>query len=219
MAERLRLRRGGEMTDHTQRKEAESPVSGGRKRLVIGVSGASGIPLAEAVLRHVREIPDLESWLVMTRGAELTLRQESGLSLNRFQSLADVVLDNSDIGAGPASGTFETVGMVIVPCSMKTIAGIWSGYSDNLLLRAADVTLKERRPLILAARESPLSEIHLRNLYELSRMGAIIVPPMVSFYEKNDSLKAYADRFAARLLTYFGIHQEQDYHWQGMGEG
>lgn len=187
-----------------------------RKRLLVGVSGASGIPLAESVLRQICKVPDLESHLIMTGGAEMTLRQEGDLSLSEFQDLADVVYDNDNIGAGPASGTFGTIGMVIVPCSMKTVAGIWSGYSDNLLLRAADVTIKEQRKLVLVVRESPLSPIHLRNLSDLASMGVMIVPPMVSFYEKDDSLRAWSDRFAERLLSRFGIETGELYHWQGM---
>ena len=116
------------------------------KRLIVGVSGASGAPLA--------------------------LRQECGLE--SLEGLADVVYDVQDIGAGPASGSFKAMGMIVIPCSMKTAAGIHSGYADNLLLRATDVTLKERRKLVLVAREAPFSPIHLRNLYELSRMGAVI---------------------------------------------
>lgn len=186
------------------------------RRLLVGVSGASGIPIAISVLKQIQKIHDVESHLIMTRGAEMTLRQETDMALSEFQDLADVVYDDENIGAGPASGTFDTMGMIIVPCSMKTAAGICSGYSDNLLLRAADVTIKEGRKLVLVARESPLSPVHLRNLSELSSMGVLIVPPVVSFYEKNDSLLAWSDRFAARLLLRFGIEGKELYHWQGM---
>ena len=137
------------------------------KRLAIGMSGDSGAPLTVELLRQLREYhPEVETHLIVTRGAELTLAQETDVSLEQLRSLAGVCHSNSNIGAAPASGSFKTVGMIVVPCSMKTVAGIVSGYSDNLLLRAADVTMKERRKLVLVAREAPLSTLHLRNLYE-----------------------------------------------------
>ena len=145
----------------------------------------------------------------------MTLRQECGM--DSVADLADVIYDNQDIGAAPASGIFQALGMIVIPCSMKTVAGIHSGYSDNLLLRAADVTLKERRKLVLVARETPLSTIHLRNLYELSQMGAIIVPPMLSFYQKPDSLEEMTNHIVGKVLDQFGIDMPGFHRWEGMG--
>ena len=142
-----------------------------KKRIIIGASGASGTPLLVEVLRTVREDQDGASVLIMTEGAKLTAGYESALSVAEIEALADLVLDPAQIDPGPASGSWPAEGMLVVPCSMKTVAGIRSGYADNLLLRAADVTLKEGRPLVLCARESPLSAIHLRNLYELRQPG------------------------------------------------
>lgn len=153
-----------------------------KKRLVVGISGGSGIPLATELLSQLRKIEEIETHLVYTRGAEITAAQESELSMGEICALADVVYDNKDIGAAIASGTYRTAGMVVVPCSMKTVAGIHSGYTDNLLLRAADVTLKERRKLILVARECPFNTIHLRNLYELSQMSVELLLPMLTYY-------------------------------------
>ena len=153
-----------------------------KKRLVVGISGGSGIPLATELLSQLRKNEEIETHLVYTRGAEITAAQESELSVGEICALADVVYDNKDIGAAIASGTYRTAGMVVVPCSMKTVAGIHSGYTDNLLLHAADVTLKERRKLILVARECPFNTIHLRNLYELSQMSVEILPPMLTYY-------------------------------------
>lgn len=153
-----------------------------KKRLVVGISGGSGIPLATELLSQLRKMEEIETHLVYTRGAEITAAQESELSMGEIRALADVVYDNKDIGAAIASGTYRTAGMVVVPCSMKTVAGIHSGYTDNLLLCAADVTLKERRKLILVARECPFNTIHLRNLYELSQMSVEILPPMLTYY-------------------------------------
>lgn len=184
----------------------------GKTRFVIGISGASGVPIAVEVLRQLHR-PEIETHLVYTRGAEITLGQETSFSREELNAMADVVYDNSNIGAAIASGTFCTAGMIVVPCSMKTVAGIVSGYSDNLLLRAADVTIKERRKLVLVARETPLSTIHLRNLYELSRMGAVIIPPVLSYYNHPDSVEACTAHIAGKVLDQFGIEAEHFCRW------
>ena len=147
--------------------------------------------------------------------AEMTLEQETDWSVSQVEALADEVLEQDNIGAGPASGSYRTEGMVIVPCSMKTAAGIVSGYTDNLLLRAADVTIKEKRPLVLAARETPMSEIHLRNLYELSRLSNVwIVPPMMTFYQKPESIDDMVTHLAAKLLSPFGVEVKEYRRWK-----
>lgn len=159
------------------------------KKILVGISGASGAPIAIRLLKRLREMADVETHLIMTKGAELTIVQETDCTVEQVKALADVVYDVSSLGECPASGSFKMDAMIIVPCSMKTAAGIASGYSDNLLLRAADVTLKEARQLVLVARESPLSPVHLRNLHELSSMGVRVVPPMISFYQNIRRLK------------------------------
>lgn len=186
-----------------------------KERLIVGVSGASGAPLAVEVLRVLKN-SQYESHLILTHGAELTIPDETGLSIDAFKALADVVYGNDSIGAGPASGSFRTAGMLIVPCSMKTVAGIHSGYSDNLLLRAADVTLKERRKLVLVARESSLSTIHLRNLYELSQMGVVILPPMPNYYCKPVSVEDMTRQIAGRILDQFGVETGSLRRWEGL---
>lgn len=188
------------------------------KRLIIGMSGASGVPLTVELLRRLHSrCPELETHLIVTRGGEMTLAQETDISLAELKSLATVCHSNSNIGAAPASGSFRTMGMIVVPCSMKTTAGIASGYSDNLLLRAADVTLKERRKLVLVARECPLSTIHLRNLYELSQMGAVILPPMLSYYSRPTSVEDCTRHTVNRILAQFDL-EEDGYQWEGMDE-
>lgn len=187
-----------------------------KQRLLIGMSGATGMPIALELLKQLKENPDIETHLIYTRGAELTLAQECEMDACKLAQLADVVYDNHNIGAAPASGTWETLGMVIVPCSMKTVAGIYSGYSDNLLLRAADVTLKERRKLVLVARECPLSSIHLRNMYELSRMGAVILPPMLSYYNHPKSLEDCTRQAAGKILDQFHLKSDTFFRWEGM---
>ncbi len=185
------------------------------KRMIVGVSGASGAPLAAAFLTALRRAGGWESHLVMTQGARLTLGPETGLSVSGFQALADVVYDPGQVGAAIASGSFGWDGMAVVPCSMKTLAGIACGYSDNLLLRAADVTLKERRRLVLAARETPLSAIHLRNMLTLTEMGAVILPPVLTYYHQPGTVEDMPRQFTGKLLDQFGIQMPGYGRWDG----
>ncbi|MCD8329782.1 MAG: UbiX family flavin prenyltransferase [Lachnospiraceae bacterium] len=186
------------------------------KRLIVGVSGATGIPLAEELLRELRMFPEIEVHLIVSRAARMTMTQEGTLTWEELSALADVVEDNENVGAGPASGSFASLGMVIVPCSMKTVAGIVSGYSDTLLLRAADVTLKERRKLVLVARESPLGTIHLRNLYEVSQLGAVVLPPMLSYYQHPESVEDLTRHVVRRILAQWDLEVPGRYEWQGL---
>lgn len=188
------------------------------KRLVIGMSGASGAPLTIELLRQLHDRhPEVETHLIVTKGGEMTLFQETGMTVTELQKLASVCHSNGNIGAAPASGSFKTMGMIVVPCSMKTVAGIVSGYSDNLLLRSADVMLKERRKLVLAARETPLSTVHLRNLYEASQLGAVILPPMLTYYNHPASLEDCTRHTVNRILSQFDL-DEDSYQWEGMDE-
>lgn len=187
-----------------------------KKRLIIGMSGASGALLTVETIRLLQEkYPEVETHLVVTKGAELTLRQETGLTVEDLKQKVSVYHVNENIGASIASGSFHTMGMVIVPCSMKTVAGIVSGYSDNLLLRAADVVLKERRKLVLVAREAPLSVIHLRNLYEASRTGAVIFPPVPAFYRHPQTMQEMTEQIAGRILEQFEL-RKNEYEWDGV---
>lgn len=185
------------------------------KRILVGLSGASGAPIAIRLLQRLKVNQDIETHLIMTDSACLTIEQETEYSVQQVQSLADVVYDIKKIGARPASGSFQIDKMIIVPCSMKTVAGIASGYSDNLLLRSADVMLKEGRPLFLVARESPVSLIHLRNLQELSMIGVRIIPPMVSYYQGYKTIEEWTNNFVERLLDKMEI-QNNVKAWDGM---
>lgn len=185
------------------------------KRILVGISGASGAPIAIRLLQRLKVNQDIETHLIMTDSACLTIEQETEYSVQQVQSLADVVYDIKKIGAKPASGSFQIDKMIIVPCSMKTVAGIASGYSDNLLLRSADVMLKEGRPLFLVARESPVSLIHLRNLQELSMIGVRIIPPMVSYYQGYKTIEEWTNNFVERLLDKMEI-QNNVKAWDGM---
>lgn len=177
-----------------------------KKRIVIGVSGASGAPLAELLLRELKKIDDVESHLVVTYGGERTIEEECGISVDELKSMANVVYNNNNIGASIASGTFETLGMIICPCSMKTLAGIANGFSDNLLLRAADVCMKEQRKLVLAVRESPLSKVHLDNMSYLSGIpGVFIQPPVVGYYHHPKELVSMERQIVGKLLDRFQV--------------
>jgi len=185
-----------------------------KKRLIVGISGASGVILGIRLLELMKEQPEWETHLVMTKGAEMTIPHETDYTLKQVTSFADKVYDNDNISESIASGTFQTEGMVILPCSMKTVAGIASGYSDNLLLRAADVTIKERRKLVIAARECPLSTIHLRNLLTLSEAGAYIMPPMLSYYNNPQSLEDMNLHILGKILDKFGIEISGFKRWE-----
>lgn len=184
------------------------------KRIIVGVSGASGAPLAERLLRELRTHGDIETHLVITYGGERTVGEECDISVDAFKALADVVHDNRNIGASVASGSFETEGMIVLPCSMKTAAGIAHGYSDNLLLRAADVTVKEQRRLILVPRECPMSKIHLDNLAYLSSLpGVVIMPPVLSYYHHPKSLDEMEAQLIGRILGRFGLQTDGFTPW------
>lgn len=184
------------------------------KRVVVGVSGASSVTLSGEVLRSLKAFPDVETHLVMTPGAKRALKMESGDDPHVLQREADVVHAPDNLGAGIASGSFKTVGMMVVPCSMKTVAGIACGYSDNLLLRAADVTIKEQRPLLLVPREAPLSPIHLENLLKLSKLpGVKIVPPLVNNYQRAGTVSELEHQIALKLIEYLGFECDERIRW------
>jgi len=179
-------------------------VKSERPRLVVGISGASGITYGLRVLDACREL-SVESHLVMSRAAALTLAQETSLSMAEAQARADVVYRPGDVGASIASGSFRTLGMIVAPCSVRSMSEIATGVTASLLTRAADVTLKERRPLVLMVRESPLHLGHLRTMAKLAQMGAVIAPPMPAFYAKPASLEEMVDQSVGRALDLFGL--------------
>lgn len=188
-------------------------MSVSKKRLVVGISGASGVILGIELLKMLQVFPDYETHLVVSRGAELTIAAETEYSVEGVLRLADYTYDIKNIGASIASGTFKTAGMIIVPCSMKTAAGVACGYSDNLLLRAADVTIKEKRNLVVVPRESPLSTIHLKNMLVLAEAGAIIIPPMVTYYNKPLVLEDMNRHIIGKILDKFGIEARGFTRW------
>lgn len=185
------------------------------RRIVVGVSGASGAALGLACLDCLRST-DVESHLVLTRGAELTIAQELGMSVDEFAAHADVVHDNANIGASIASGTYPVDGMIVAPCSVKTLAGIANGFSENLLLRAADVQLKEQRRLVLMVRETPFSAIHVDNMARLARVpGVMLMPPLLTFYNGPQTVDDMVHHIAAKALAAFGVECAGYRRWCG----
>lgn len=187
-------------------------------RLIIGMTGATGAPLGVRLLEELHEQPEVETHLVLSRWARTTIELETGYSAREVGKLADVVHGSGHQGASISSGSFRTDGMVVVPCSMKTLAGIRTGFADGLVGRAADVVLKERRKLVVVPRETPLSEIHLENMLALSRMGAVMVPPMPAFYNNPSSVGDVVDHVVARVLDQFGLPAPAARRWNGLAE-
>lgn len=184
------------------------------KRIIVGISGASGAPLAVDAVKALHAA-GMEVHLVATRGGEMTLAHECGLHARDLAPHCAAVYDSADIGAAIASGSFRTRGMIVVPASMKTVAGIACEYSDNLLLRATDVTLKERRRLVVVPRECPLSTIHLRNLLELAQAGAVVLPPVISCYSKPESVEEMLHHLTGKILDLFDLEAEDFRRWTG----
>ena len=187
------------------------------KRLIVGISGASGAIYGVRLLQVLRNVPGVETHLVMSQAARQTLSLETDLSLRDVQALADVVHDARDIAASISSGSFKTAGMVILPCSIKTLSGIVNSYTDTLVTRAADVVLKERRPLVLCVRETPLHLGHLRLMTQAAELGAVIMPPVPAFYHRPASLDDVINQTVNRVLDQFDIHLPEDLftRWQG----
>jgi 4-hydroxy-3-polyprenylbenzoate decarboxylase len=183
------------------------------KRLIVALTGASGTIFGVRLLQTLRGT-GIETHLIMSRWAARTLVHETAYTPDQVQKLADVVHPLTDQAAPISSGSFITMGMVVVPCSARTLAAIAHGTGDNLIHRAADVVLKERRKLVLAVRESPLSEIHLENMLKLSRMGVVIAPPLPAFYARPSSIDEMVDYSVSRILDQLGIHLDVE-RWSG----
>jgi 4-hydroxy-3-polyprenylbenzoate decarboxylase len=183
-------------------------------RLIVGISGASGVLIGIELLKILREIGGCETHLVISSHAAQTINLETNYSLADVKSLASLSYPVSDISAAIASGSFLTAGMVIVPCSMNSLAGVAHGLTDNLLLRAADVCLKEGRKLVLVPRETPFSRIHLRNLTLASEAGCMIMPPMMTFYNRPETIQEMIDHFNGKILLQFGLHHPRFKGWK-----
>jgi len=186
------------------------------KRLIVGMTGATGSIYGLRILEALRAAGGWESHLIVSDAGMLNAWQEYKLARKDIQKLADVVHNVRDVGATVASGSFLTAGMVIAPCSMKTLAGVAHAYSDNLVTRAADVVLKERRRLVLITREAPLNLAHLRNMVAVTEMGGVIFPPVPAFYSGAKTIDDLVNHTVGRVLDLFGVEHETIRRWQGI---
>jgi len=188
-------------------------------RLIVGITGATGVIYGVRLLERLRD-GGVETHLVISRWGARTLLHETPYSREQVEALAHTAYATSDMGAAISSGSFQTAGMIIAPCSARTLGAIANGFGDGLIHRAADVVLKERRKLLLAIREAPLSEIHIENMLKLARMGAVILPPVPAFYNNPRSLADIVEHTVARILDQFGIDVPGAVRWTGeMGVG
>jgi polyprenyl P-hydroxybenzoate and phenylacrylic acid decarboxylases len=186
------------------------------RKIVIGVTGASGTIYAIDLMKKLQKIADVETHVVFSAWAKKNLQLETKLSLADIKDLADYFYSDSDLGATIASGSFLTDGMIIVPASMKTVASIAVGIGDNLISRAADVTLKEQRKLIMVPRETPLNTIHLENMTKLSRMGVQMIPPIPAFYNQSQTIQDLVDHQTMKELDALGIKNDIGGRWEGI---
>lgn len=184
-------------------------------RIIVGVTGASGVEMSYYLLKALRSVENMEIFLIVSEGAKLTWELESEVPLENLMSLADYVLSNRDLAASISSGSFMTDGMIIMPCSMKTLAGIVAGYAENLVIRAADVCMKEGRKIVLVPREMPFSRLHLRNLKEAADFGCVIIPPMLTFYNGPKTMDDQINHVVGKILMQFGITYDKFKPWKG----
>ena len=183
------------------------------RRLIVGMSGATGSIFGIRILQVLAPMPDIETHLVMSKAAKMTLQVETPHSVKEVEEMADVAHDINNVGASIASGSFRTAGMVIAPCSMKSMGGIVLSVGGDLLVRAADVILKERRKLVLVARETPLPLGHLESMATLTRMGAVVFPPVPAFYHRPKTLDDVIDQTVARILDQFEVETDMFNRW------
>ena len=186
------------------------------KRLVVAITGASGAMYGIRLLQWLRESAQVETHLMISDAGVLSMHYELDMKRKDVEALADVVHSVRDVGACVASGSFQSEGMIIAPCSMKTLGSVAHGLSDNLISRAADVMLKERRRLVLMVRETPFNLAHLRNMTSVTEMGGIIYPPLPALYQKPQSIEEMVDHTTGRVLDLFGIQQTLAPQWQGI---
>lgn len=184
------------------------------KRIIIGISGASGAIYGIRALQALKEIPDIETHLVLSPSAKRTIAEETDWTVGQVEALADFLHTHSDIGSSIASGSFRTAGMLVAPCAIKTLSGIAHSYNDNLMTRAADVCLKERRPLVLLVRETPLHLGHIEMMAQVARYGAVILPPVPAFYNRPQILDDIVNHSVGKALDQFGIEHRLMKRWK-----
>ena len=201
---------------HQEQSPLNRTAPPARKRIVVAISGASGAVYGVRLLQMLAELDEVETHLTVSAAGLLNLQQELGMNREQLERLAHVAHPIHDVGAAIASGSFRSEGMVVAPCSMRTLAAIAHGLSDNLITRCADVTLKERRRLILMVRESPLNLAHLRNMTSVTEMGGIVFPPVPGFYHRPQTIAQMVDQTVSRVIDLLGLPQTEAPRWSGM---
>lgn len=187
-------------------------------RIIVAVSGATGVEMSYYLVKALKSMKDCEVHLVISKSARITWNLESDIPIERLEEAADYVHDEHNMAASISSGSFVTDGMIVMPCSMKTLAGIAAGYDENLIVRACDVCLKEGRKVVLVPREMPLGKVHLRNMKEVADLGCIMVPPMLTFYNGPKTLTDQINHIVGKVLLQFGITYDKFVPWKGIEE-
>lgn len=190
-------------------------AAAGPMRIIVGITGASGVIMGYELLKMIRNLGGIEIHLIVSPCAQRNFELETDISLNLVYELADHVYDYNDLAGAIASGSYQTSGMIIIPCSMKTLSAVAMGYSDNLLVRAADVCLKENRRVVLVPREMPFSKVHLRNMQLAADAGCMILPPMLTFYNGADTLLKQVDHVIGKVLLQFNLSSSSFVPWGG----
>lgn len=188
------------------------------RRIIVGISGASGVIMGYLLLKALRQVSQVEIHLIVSEGAERNFAIETDITVAQLAELADIVHNNRNMAATISSGSFVTDGMIIIPASMKTVSGIANGFAENLLLRAADVCLKEGRKVVIVPREMPLSRVHLKNIKACADYGCVVIPPMLTFYNGSNSVEKQVNHIIGKILRQFGIEFSKFVEWEGAGE-
>jgi 4-hydroxy-3-polyprenylbenzoate decarboxylase len=186
-----------------------------KKRIIVGISGATGAQMGYRLLQALRAVPDVETHLVITEGAKVIFERETDVTVADAEALADVVHDNRNLAATISSGSFRTDGMIVCPCSMKSLSGMVNAYDDDLLVRAADVCRKEGRKVVLVPREMPLNQAHLRNMLQAAQDGYVILPPVLTFYNGCQTTMDQVDHVVGKVLMQFDIEYDRFHPWEG----
>lgn len=187
-------------------------------RIIVAVTGATGVEMSYYLLKALKSVENCEVHLIMSEGAKVTWKLESEIPIEKMYELADLVYDERNQAAAISSGSYVTDGMIVMPCSMKSLAGIAAGYAENLVVRAADVCMKEGRKVVLVPREMPFSRLHLRNLKEAADLGCVIIPPMLTFYNGPKTVEDQINHIVGKVLMQFGITYDKFKPWTGSEE-
>ncbi len=186
-----------------------------KRKIIVGISGATGAQMGYRLLQALRDVPDVETHLIISDGARVIFDRECDVTAADAEALADVVYDNHDLAAAISSGSYVTDGMIVCPCSMKSLSGMVNAYDDDLLVRAADVCRKEGRRVVLVPREVPLNQAHLRNMLQAAQDGYVILPPMLTFYNGCETTMDQVDHIVGKILMQFGITYDRFHPWEG----